>query len=281
MWWKNCLHFTLFGGRLLTAFHSKDKQEFDHFYNVFNNLVDFEGDTDFLNSIEEEVKAFANNQDHLDNYDTESDQLINSRITEQEILHSLAKLKNSKSPGPDGIPNEFYKFSADVIVPILVELFNFILESGVFPSEWTSAVIIPLFKKGDRRDANNYRGISLLNTLGKIFTSILNRRLCKWSESTNVLSDCQAGFRKNHSTVDNIFVLYATIQKYLSFRHGKLYCLFVDFSKAFDRVNHSLLMFKLKSIGVKGNMYRILHSMYSNVKACVRDRNVTSDYLNV
>ena len=97
--------------------------------------------------------------------------------------------------------------------------------------------------------------------MGKIFTAILNRRLSKWSETNNVLSDCQAGFRKGHSTIDNIFILHAMIQKYSSVRNGKFYCLFVDFSKAFDTVNHSLLLFKLKSLGVHGKMYRILQSL--------------------
>ena len=136
----------------------------------------------------------------------------------------------------------FISILLNVILPLLVELFNFVFDSGNFPSEWFSVIVIPLFNKGSRDDVNNYRGISLLNVLGKIFTSILNARLNRWSESMNIVSDCQAGFRKGHSTVDNIFVLHAIIQKYLSVRRGKFYCLFVDFPKAFDRINHTLLM---------------------------------------
>ena len=81
-------------------------------------------------------------------------------------------------------------------------------------------------------------------------------------------------------TFDNIFVFYAIIQKFLSIRRGKLYCLFIDFSKAFDKVNHSLLLYKLAPMGIRGKMYHILQSMYSEIKSCVRASNDTSQYFD-
>ena len=80
---------------------------------------------------------------------------MNSRITEDEELRSLQSLKPSKSPGQEGIPGEFYRFSADVVLPLLVEIFNYIFDSGSFPVEWSGAIVIPLFKKGQRDDVNN------------------------------------------------------------------------------------------------------------------------------
>ena len=87
-------------------------------------------------SIEEEL----GNIDDSANSDTGHNEALNSRITEEEVLKCLKSLKDGKAPGPDGIPNEFYKFSADVILPLLTELFNYIFDSGTFPYEWSTAI---------------------------------------------------------------------------------------------------------------------------------------------
>ena len=89
-----------------------------------------------------------------------------------------------------------------------VGLFNKILDSGVFPETWSIGLIIPLYKKkGDRKDSNNYRGITLLSCVGKLFTTILNERLKAYCESNNIISENQVGFRTKHSTTDHIFSL--------------------------------------------------------------------------
>ena len=83
--------------------------------------------------------------------------------------------------------------------------------------------------------------ISLIYSLCKIFTNILNVRLPKWSERNNVIDESQAGFRRDHSAVDNIFILQALVQKYLSKKQGMFYCISVDFQKAFDSIQHDKL----------------------------------------
>ena len=97
------------------------------------------------------------------------------------------------------------------------------------------AIIVPLHKKGDPNDMDNYRGISLLSVLGKVFTFILNKRLTEWTVSNDVLSDAQAGFRKTYSTTDHIFTMNACNEKYM-LRNGEFCVAYVDFSKAFDTV---------------------------------------------
>ena len=247
---------------------------YDYFKNLYEQCADTgTSDQSFSQSVNEVLQNFD-----VSVTETQDAENLNRPISEQEILSSLKKLKCSKSPGYDGIPSEFFKFSSAVITPFLHVLFNFIFESGYFPEDWAIGVIVPLFKKGDRNNVNNYRGISLLNIFGKIFTSILNERLTIWAENNDIRADCQAGFRKNHSTVDNIFVLHAVIQKYLSVKGGKFYCLFVDFSKAFDRVDHSFLLYKLASLGISGKMFQILRSMYSNVNSCVKSNSRMSKY---
>ena len=86
-------------------------------------------------------------------------------------------------------------------------MFNIIFNSGHFPTSWSKGYIVPIFKKGDKNDTNNYRGITLTSNLGKLLTGILNLRVEKWFESNNLLSDSQFGFRKQCSTSDVIFIL--------------------------------------------------------------------------
>ena len=91
-------------------------------------------------------------------------------------------------------------------------MFNKIFSAGFFPQSWSLGYIVPIYKKGDKNDSNNYRGITFLSNFGKPFTSIRTQRVDKWSEFNNFLSDSQFGFRKGLSTVDSVFVLHNLIQ---------------------------------------------------------------------
>ena len=103
---------------------------------------------------------------------------MNRDITEEEILQILRTLQNNKALGPAGLEFEFFKHSA----PYLKLLFNKILYLKYFPSSWCNAMLIPIHKKGDPNNVNNYRGISLLNVLSKVFTKIINNKLVYWVE---------------------------------------------------------------------------------------------------
>jgi len=149
-----------------------------------------------------------------------------------EIRTALQKLRSGKAAGPDQIISEFLKASEAQVLPFLTSLFNKMFQEGIFPTEWTKSIIVPLHKKGDRDNPDNYRGISLLSCVSKIFTGVLNARLMKWAEENSVITDAQAGFRRRHSTVDHIFTLYALIERQFC-RNEKLYVAFVDFFKAF------------------------------------------------
>ena len=125
-----------------------------------------------------------------------------------------------------------------------------------------------MLKKGDINYVNNYCGISLLSTLSKLFTGILNERLSHWVEESSKLYE-QIGFRKSKITVDHKYVLQAITSKYLCKPRGRCYCLFIAFSKAFDRVPHLLLFHRLITADIHGNFLKILKSMYSQLFACV------------
>ena len=174
-----------------------------------------------------------------------------------------------KSAGPDDILNEFIVKGEHILTPYLQHLFNFIFNSGKFPEIWSEGYIIPIHKKGDTDNPDNYRGITLLSCLGKLFTRILNKRLNDWAELNSLYVEAQAGFRSGMGTVDNIFVLHALLTKFLN-SGKKLYCAFIDFSKAFDYIVRENLWYKLIKFGVSGKMYAVINSMYENAKSMVR-----------
>ena len=134
-------------------------------------------------------------------------------ITEHEVRQAIKNLKTGKACGLDDICGEFLKHADNLVVPFLTNLFNRLFDASHFPLDWCKSVIIPLLKKGDDKNPDNYRGISLLSVVSKVFTAILNKRLHTWAEHEQKISKEQAGFRKGYSTVDHIFTLTSVITK--------------------------------------------------------------------
>lgn len=237
-------------------------------YNYFKKLlnVDVNGD-----NTDNELKNIV--------HDVNSDEL-NMPISDSEIIESVNNINNNRSPGEDGICIELYKYVIDDILPFLNALFNEILDTGIFPEAWSLNIITPIHKKGSVFDPNNFRGVSLIDSVCKIFTNIVCIRLTKWSEQNNIIDESQAGFRKGYSTVDNIFILQALIQKYLSKKRGRFYCMFVDFQKAFDSIQHNKLWDSLLRKSVDGKILNVFKSMYEKLKSCVKCGNGLTNYFN-
>jgi hypothetical protein len=229
----------------------------DHFYNADEDVLEF-----------------------VDRYvDGELDvmfQELNVEIEHGEIDKAIGELHNNRSSGSDLLINEFLVKAKLPLLPYLCRLFNTVFSSGIFPSVWSEGIVIPLHKKGSRHDVENYRGITLLSVLGKLFTKILNNRLVEWADCYEVYVDTQAGFRKNLGTVDNIYVLSGLISHYVN-SGKKLFCAFVDFSKAFDYVVRDNLWYKLIKLGIQGKILNIIRSMYKQVSSRVRVNNEMSD----
>ena len=149
-----------------------------------------------------------------------------------------------------------------------------VLFSGARVSQNLSLVpqLVPLHKKGPLDNINNFRGITLLSTLGKLFTRILNNRLTSWTEDFGVYIEAQAGFRAAMGTADNIFVLHGIINHLLN-KGENHFCAFVDFTKAFDYVVHDIIWVKLIRLGVRGKILNVIRSMYSHVKSKIKVNN--------
>ena len=165
-----------------------------------------------------------------------SNEQINMRITLTEIEKQIKSLKNNKSSGIDLVMNEHIKSTFHIMGPIYEKLFNIILDSGVLPEVWSVGLIKPIYKqKGEKTKPENYRPITLVSCIGKLFTGILSNRLYTYAENNDIFSNTQVGFREGHSTTDNIFILYSLIEM-LNFRKKKLFCAFIDLKQAFDTV---------------------------------------------
>ena len=191
-------------------------------------------------------------------------------FTTNEVAQEITKLKNKKSPGIDGINNEMIKSGGTHLIEILKTIFNLVLETGIYPVEWKIGVNIPIYKSGCPLNTSNYRGITLTNSIGKLFCQIINRRICEYLERNKILSREQAGFRKNHRTTDQIFILSKLVDNVMKTRNRRLYCCFVDFQKAFDNVWHEALFLKLYDAGVTGKCLNVIVNMYENASICTR-----------
>ena len=154
------------------------------------------------------------------------------------------------------------KVAGETAVQFHTKLFNVLFDEGVYPEEWSKAIIVPISKKGSENITNNYRGISLLSLLSKYYTSGLNKRLVTWAEENGRLSEAQAGFRQSYSMTDHIFTLNTIVEKSLSKRGGKLYTCFLDLKKTFDSVQHGPLFNILCQNGLSGKFLNALGAIY-------------------
>ena len=258
-------------GNMLSSLRRTNPKQF---YRKFKNSKKSLHHTITIEQFEEHFKNLTFNRDIQPQSETgETIETVYDELdlpfTEKELDDGIKTLKRDKSTGFDNMMNEYIIMSKNFIKPVLCKLFNCILSAGDFPELWVKSIIIPVFKKGDVNDPGNYRGISLVSHIGKLFTTLINARLVKWSADHGVLTDAQFGLRPGYGTTDAIFALNSLISK--SLRSGKrFYCCFIDYKKAFDSVKHMKLWLRLIRLGISGKLLNVLRSMYSKLKCCVK-----------
>ena len=213
-------------------------------------------------------------KDNLDTLKSHLTDLLNPPSTHPSTLKSgnytidfitknVKSLKNGKSAFTDGVLNEVLKQAIGSIAPILVKFFNHIELSEEYPTSWKSSFLIPLHKKGSQGDPNNYRGLAVGSNISKLYTRCLNEKLKSHIDANNVLSPHQFGFRDNFRTTDAIFSLKSITSYYKNYLNKPVYSCFVDFSKAFDSVNRTALLYKLGKVGITGKILKLIQNMYS------------------
>ena len=197
-----------------------------------------------------------------------------------EILRIILCFKDNKAPGPDNIAPKLLKLiSTDVLEP-LSYIFNLSLSSGQVPQSLKIAKVIPLHKKGDKDKPGNYRPISLLSIFDKVLEKLMFSRLYSFIMQNDILYKYQFGFRKGFSTSLALIELLDTIY-YHRDNHDFVIGMFFDLQKAFDTVDHTILLYKLENYGVRGIVLKWFHNYLSNRQQFVSIGNSKSDLHSV
>ena len=203
-----------------------------------------------------------------------------NNFSTEELKKVIVSLDETKSAGCDGIHPRLIKLAVDSVASPLCHVFNCCLNQGVYPSGLKIAKVIPLYKTGDPTNVTNYRPISLLSVVNKIFEKLIHSRLIKHLIDHDILNPYQHGFRPGRSTTTALASILPRIQDAID---NKLMCLglFIDLKKAFDTVPHSILISKLNHYGIQGKFSCLLESYLSHRKQRVWIGNCTSNELYV
>lgn len=199
-------------------------------------------------------------------------------ITKDEIEKAIRNSKNNKANGPDEIPSEILKLLDKRGITVLHKIFNTIYETGQYPKQWLCSTFIPLPKKTNARKCEDHRLISLMSHTLKIFLKIIQQRIYKKCERD--MSDSQFGFRQGLGTRDAIVATQVLVQNCHDQRKDVCLC-FIDYEKAFDRVQHHLLMKLLKRLDIDQRDIRCIENLYWNQTAQIKLDNNTSNNIQI
>ena len=217
----------------------------EHFYNLLNREA--EVDQTFIN----ELRQYPVKHELAD------------LPTPHEVNLATMSLKNGKATGPDGIPAELLKHGGPDLAQRLHNFIQSIWTEEQAPADLKDALIVAIHKKGDKADCGNYRGISLLSVVGKLFAKIISNRLTHIAE--DVLPDTQCGFRPASGTIDMIFAL-RQVQEKCREQRTPLYTAFFDLTKAFDSVHRETLWKILSKYGCPDKLITMICLLHGDIE---------------
>lgn len=194
-------------------------------------------------------------------------------ISVSDILKALQSININKGPGPDSIPPIFIKKCSTKLVTPLHYIFNKSLTCGIFPTKWKNAYVTPIYKKDDQNDVMNYRPISILSSMGKLFESMVQKII--YYHLKPLLDSHQHGFLPGRSTSSNLIGYVSDILETMEDK-SEVHAIYTDFSKAFDVVDHCLLVEKLGHAGICGSLLRWCESYLRNRSQLVKIRGFKS-----
>jgi hypothetical protein len=201
--------------------------------------------------------------------------VLNGVIDQEEVNSVIKRLKNGKAMGVDGIRNEVLKYGGKVVRKV-VWWYCCLVWTGMYvPTEWMKALIFPIFKEGDEYCTDNYRPISLLSVVSKVFSAVLNARLTGWCESRGIFVEEQGGFRNGRGCRDQLFALSEVIR----LKKKYAFCAYLDVRKAYDTVFRDGLWSMMYESGIRGRMWYMLKGIYRDVRSAVLvNQGMTDDF---
>jgi hypothetical protein len=195
-----------------------------------------------------------------------------------EVFNELWSLKTNYSTGLDNILPKFLKETAFILSPIITFLFNKSIQTGSFPNTWKYSLISPIFKKGEKSQVTNYRLISKISIIHKIFSKLVNKTIFLLCD--HIIINEKHGFRPKRSTITNLCIFKQSILDSLVDK-AQIDVIYTDFEKAFNRVNHSLLIYKLKLYGFREPLLLWFNSFLSNRSQVDKYENDISNLIHV
>ena len=193
---------------------------------------------------------------------------LNQPIELRDIREAVRRLKRGKAAGGDGVSAEALKEGGDAILQCLLQLCRKVWERGDVPNDWLRGFIAPLHKDGDKRAPLNYRPITLLSIVGKVYSNVLQARLMAWAEANGVIVEEQGGFRPHRGCPEQVFALTELVKLRRQQRKWTFAC-FVDIKKAYDTVWQAGLKAKLLKYGVTGRMFNAISSLYAACESSI------------
>ena len=225
------------------------------------------------------AKNIQSTRDPISYIDTNINEIIIPEITDIYVKQIITSLKDS-APGYDELPGSIMKRCSEHFITPLVYLINTSLRQGIFPKELKVAKIIPIYKSDNEQLIENYRPISVLPYFSKIYEKIVSLHVTDFLENDNILYDKQFGFRRYHSTSHAIITLVDKVSKALD--SGKFVVgVFLDLKKAFDTVDHGILLNKLYALGIRGDLHKWFKSYLSGRSQYVYYNDNKSDVLPI
>ena len=241
--------------------------------NIVNDFNDF-----FINCANVNVNGNLINTSNFNINYTECKSFFLYEVSEIEIINIVNALNENKSAGYDKISVKVLKMLVKYKPEIIVKLINMSFEEGVFPENLKVSTVTPIYKSGEINCLGNYRPISVLPIFSKIIETAMKNRLYKFLNKNNFFSKNQFGFIKGLGTEDALLRFTTTIYKSLN-DNIKTVAIFIDISKAFDSVNHDILLSKMYAAGVRGKQREWFKTYLTNRKQFVRLHNLNSSCL--
>jgi hypothetical protein len=200
---------------------------------------------------------------------------LDGDVLRWEVARAIKKLKSGKSVGVDGVVAEVLKHGGEWMGESVWRLCWMVFRGEKVPLEWLRAVKVPVKKKGKGELYEDYRGVTLLSVVGKVFGMVMEARLRGFCESKGILNDAQYGFRQGRASRDALFVVTEVLER----RAGeRVFAGFLDIAKAYPSVWRKGLWFKLWEVGVRGRMWRVLRTLYSKCEVAVRVGGEANDW---